>query len=158
MTRRPIFAASMFALVASVACARRGQQPASLRSISLPDLSRASESVKTQLQDAYASLTRTTQDRAGGSTERSDAYGRMGMLFMAAEFREEAEACFRNSDRIFSEANIDGERARTLREWARYELRAGNREKGEKMWREAREIFARLGADLEVERLAKPPA
>ena len=97
MTRRPIFAASMFALVASVACARRGQQPASLRSISLPDLSRASESVKMQLQDAYASLTRTTQDRAGGSTERSDAYGRMGMLFMAAEFREEAEACFRNA-------------------------------------------------------------
>jgi len=70
----------------------------------------------------------------------------------------DAEACFRKSERIFSETDMDGERARTLREWARNDFRMGNREEGDKKWQEARAIFARLGAELEVERLAKPPA
>jgi hypothetical protein len=70
----------------------------------------------------------------------------------------DAEACFRKSERIFSETDMDGERARTLREWARHDFKIGNQEEGEKKWQEARAIFTRLGADLEVERLAKPPA
>ena len=94
MNSPPILVVSMFALFASLACSRGRQQPAPLRPISLPDLSHVSESVKAQLQDAYASLTRTTQDRAAGTTQRSDAYGRMGMFLMAAEFRDEAEVCF----------------------------------------------------------------
>jgi len=69
----------------------------------------------------------------------------------------DAGTCFGKSNRIFVEADIDMERARTLREWARYELKQGNREAGKKKWREARDIFARLGAQLEVDRMKKLP-
>jgi tetratricopeptide (TPR) repeat protein len=97
----PILAAApIFALVAGLACSRRAQEPASLRPISQPDLARASESVKAQLQDAYASLTLTTEDRDANTPPRSDAYGRLGMLLMAAAFLDEAEACFLNAESL----------------------------------------------------------
>lgn len=68
------------------------------------------------------------------------------------------EACFRQSEKIFADTDMNGERARTLREWARYELKLGRREAGQEKWQEAREIFLELGADKEVERMAKLPA
>jgi len=49
--------------------------------------------VKAQLRDGYASLTRTTGAPNATPAERAAAYGRMGMLFMAAEYRDEAERC-----------------------------------------------------------------
>jgi tetratricopeptide (TPR) repeat protein len=58
--------------------------------------------------------------------------------------------CFAESVRIFAEAGLQGERARTLREWARYEIARGNRASGELLWREVRAVFARLGMDGEV--------
>jgi len=64
-----------------------------------------------------------------------------------------AEACFSRSTKIFADAEIEMDRARTLREWARYELKRGNKEHGEKMWQEARDIFTSLGARMEVERM-----
>jgi predicted ATPase/class 3 adenylate cyclase len=67
----------------------------------------------------------------------------------------DVEACFGESVRIFSEMGMGGEQARTLREWARHELQRGDRARGEKMWQEARELFAQLGLELEVERTAK---
>ena len=70
----------------------------------------------------------------------------------------DARACFALSEKIFTEAEIHGERARTLREWARYELQHGDRNQAMEMWQRAREIFSRLGADLEVKRMASPPA
>ena len=69
-----------------------------------------------------------------------------------------AEECFGKSAEIFAEAEIEGERARTLREWARYELRRGNRERGTQLWEEARSIFEKLGAQMEVERMADMPS
>ena len=69
-----------------------------------------------------------------------------------------AEECFTKSAQIFAEAEIEGERARTLREWARYELRRGNRERGTQLWEEARSIFKKLGAQMEVERMADMPS
>jgi tetratricopeptide (TPR) repeat protein len=68
------------------------------------------------------------------------------------------DACFSKSEKIFAEAEIEIERARTLREWAKCTFRMGNPEQAEKMWQESREIFARLGADMEVQRMATPPA
>jgi len=56
-----------------------------------------------------------------------------------------AEACFAESVRVFTEMGAEGERARTLRAWARYE-----------MGQEAQDIFARLGMELEVERMSHP--
>jgi tetratricopeptide (TPR) repeat protein len=67
------------------------------------------------------------------------------------------KACFLRSDKIFSDTQMDGERARTLREWARYEFQCGNREDGLKKWQEARDVFLKLGADKEAERMANPP-
>ncbi|HEX5840194.1 MAG TPA: adenylate/guanylate cyclase domain-containing protein [Anaerolineales bacterium] len=69
-----------------------------------------------------------------------------------------AEDCFARSAEIFAEANIDGERARTLREWARYELRRGNQIRGTQLWEEARSIFEKVGAHLEVERMMELPS
>jgi tetratricopeptide (TPR) repeat protein len=66
----------------------------------------------------------------------------------------DARACFAESDRIYAEADLAGERARTLREWAKYEISQGDKDTGLNMWQEARDIFAKLGAQMEVERMA----
>jgi tetratricopeptide (TPR) repeat protein len=70
----------------------------------------------------------------------------------------DADTCFARSEKIFAEAEIEMERARTLREWARYASRMGDHAQAEKRWQAARDIFARLGADLEVQRMASAPA
>ena len=70
----------------------------------------------------------------------------------------DAQTCFNESIKVFEEAEIDAERARTLRAWARYELKRGNKEQGAKMWQEAQHIFARLGAQMEVDRMNELPA
>jgi class 3 adenylate cyclase/predicted ATPase len=69
----------------------------------------------------------------------------------------DAETCFSKSIKIFTDAEIDSERARTLSEWARYKLKSGDRINGEKMWQQARDIFATLGAQMEVERMNTLP-
>ncbi len=66
-----------------------------------------------------------------------------------------AAACFAESLRICTETGMEGERARTLKAWATYELQQGDKARGAVMWQEARKTFARLGADLEVERMDK---
>ena len=58
--------------------------------------------------------------------------------------------CFAESVRIFADAGLQAERARTLRELARYEIERGNRAGGELLWREVRAVFARLDMDGEV--------
>jgi tetratricopeptide (TPR) repeat protein len=68
--------------------------PPVLRPVALPDLSRASDSVARQLRDAHASLTRTLGEPGSTNPERASAYGQMGMLLMAAEYRDEAAECF----------------------------------------------------------------
>jgi class 3 adenylate cyclase/predicted ATPase len=69
----------------------------------------------------------------------------------------QADELFGESLHVLEEGNIEGEQARTLREWARYELRDGNHELGAARWEQAREIFGRLGAQLEFERMAQLP-
>jgi len=69
----------------------------------------------------------------------------------------QADALFAESLRVLEEGNIEGEQARTLREWARYDLRDGSRERGQSMWEQARVIFGRLGAHMEFERMAQLP-
>lgn len=67
--------------------------------------------------------------------------------------RHDATACFAESLRIFEEMGAEGERARTLRAWAAYELERGDLAHGEAMWQQARGIFERLGMMREVERM-----
>ena len=71
-----------------------------LRQVSLPDLSRAGESVGNQLRDGYASLTATNQKPGTSDLELGNAYGEMGRLLMAAEYREAAEQCFLNAQAL----------------------------------------------------------
>jgi tetratricopeptide (TPR) repeat protein len=65
--------------------------------------------------------------------------------------------CFSESLLIYEETGMEGERARTIREWARYEIKRGDRQAGERMWLEARDIFDRLGMGMEVERMRNLP-
>ncbi len=69
-----------------------------------------------------------------------------------------ADELFSDSLRVLKEADLPLEQARTLREWARGEIHAGNHERGAALWEEAREIFSGLGATLEYERMAQLPA
>jgi len=62
----------------------------------------------------------------------------------------EAAACFAASYQVFTEASLEAEQARTLREWARHEWQAGDRENGRRRWQEARAIFERLGLAAEA--------
>ena len=64
-----------------------------------------------------------------------------------------ATDCFAESLRVFTEMGAQGERARTLREWAGYEIEQGDSERGAALWQEAREIFDRLGMELELHRM-----
>ena len=64
-----------------------------------------------------------------------------------------AEACFAESERIFKEIEREDERARTLREWAKFKMEQGDHEQGTRLWEQARTIFAQLGAQSEVERM-----
>ena len=66
----------------------------------------------------------------------------------------DAAACFAQSLQIFTGMSAEGERARTLRAWARHELGRGDREKGAAIWGQAREIFERLGMEKEVARMS----
>ena len=52
----------------------------------------------------------------------------MRKTWQAIEY--DARACFSKSGGIFAEAEIEVERARTLREWARHEFKTGNKEQG----------------------------
>jgi class 3 adenylate cyclase/tetratricopeptide (TPR) repeat protein len=69
----------------------------------------------------------------------------------------DANTCFSKSETIFAEGEIDMERARTLREWATYKFKTGAQEEATTMWQEARNIFAKLGADMEVQRMSNLP-
>lgn len=69
----------------------------------------------------------------------------------------DASYCYAESARIFRDMDMEAELAHTLREWARYALKTGDREKGESMWKEARDIFTRIGVTIEAERMATLP-
>lgn len=61
-------------------------------------------------------------------------------------------ACFARSLQTWDEigSGVAWERARALRDWAAYELRAGDAERGQQMQEEAISIFTRLGTVQEV--------
>jgi class 3 adenylate cyclase/predicted ATPase len=70
----------------------------------------------------------------------------------------DSDTCFSKSEKILAEAGLDVDRARTLREWAKHKFRLNDRERGLELWKEAREIFTRLGAQLEVDRMVEEPS
>ncbi len=64
-----------------------------------------------------------------------------------------AHECFAASLQIFVEMSATNEQARTARAMAMYELDHGDRQEGVRLWQEARDLFARLGLQLEVEQM-----
>ena len=81
--------------------ARRRRAPTSptLRKVSLPDLSHAAPSVQEPAPRGFAALTRSIDDRIRHA-ESAAAYGQMGMLLMAAEYRDEAESAYLNAQAL----------------------------------------------------------
>jgi tetratricopeptide (TPR) repeat protein len=68
--------------------------------VALPDLSHASPSVQDQLREGYAVLTRAVATAGIQPVDLGEAYGRMGMLLMAAEYRDEAETAYLNAQAL----------------------------------------------------------
>ena len=92
-------------LVAAWACTSRARAPdtpatAALRKVALPDLSHATPSVQDQLRGRYAVLTRSIDTPGIRPADLGEAYGRMGMLLMAAEYRDEAESAYLNAQAL----------------------------------------------------------
>lgn len=64
-----------------------------------------------------------------------------------------ADECFARSHAVFRQANMAGEQARTLVQWACYSQQTGDCRKANAMRRVARKLFQETGADWEVQRL-----
>lgn len=64
-----------------------------------------------------------------------------------------AHDCYAASLQVFVEMGAAGEQARTIRDWAANELKLGDRLEGQRLWKEARDLFLRLGLAREVERM-----
>ncbi len=114
-----------------------------------------------RLQDALTVARRalalaqaTQEDVAGAWRALGKVVAQLPDPIVIGEERYDAAACFAEALRVFTAMGAAGERARTLRTWAKHELAHGDREHGLTMWQEAREIFERLGMSLEVERMA----
>jgi tetratricopeptide (TPR) repeat protein len=96
-----------FAVALAVACSS-GSNPRpeasrpELRPISLPDISRAAESVQQQIRERFAQLEADISQPAASSAELAAAYGEMGKLLTAAEFYDAAEICFVNAGTLAS--------------------------------------------------------
>jgi serine/threonine protein kinase/predicted ATPase len=71
----------------------------------------------------------------------------------AGDEQHDAAGCFAKSLSIFARIQMEAERARTLRDWARHELSSGDSERGRQLWEEALDAFRRLNMTLEVERM-----
>ena len=70
----------------------------------------------------------------------------------------DAASCFTQSLSIFARIQMEAERARTLRDWARHELAQGDPERGRQLLAEARDSFQRLHMELELERTPPEPS
>ncbi len=64
-----------------------------------------------------------------------------------------ASECFRKSEEIYQKNGMIGDWARTTREWARHEYHHHDKERGLELWEKSKELFAQVGADLEVKRM-----
>jgi tetratricopeptide (TPR) repeat protein len=100
--RAPLFVSVVVLLACSCACkdVSKAGDPRTLRPVALPDLSRLEESVQAQLHERFAALTEKQKNPRAPAAELGTEYGEMGMLLMAAEFRDPAEASFLNAQAL----------------------------------------------------------
>ena len=79
--------------------ARRAPDGSTLQPVSLPDLSKLSPSVQSQIREQHAALLARMADRAVPPQELAKSYGEMGRLLMAAQ-SESADAYFANAQAL----------------------------------------------------------
>ena len=96
---RRVGALACVAAMLTGGCGSKTEQkaPASLPQLVLPDLSHVSPSVRDQIQHQYTASTRKIQDAETPAAERAAAFGELGVLLMAAEYRQAADTCFENA-------------------------------------------------------------
>jgi tetratricopeptide (TPR) repeat protein len=87
---------------ASGACSSKPEPPKAattytLRKVSLPDLSHAAPAVQQQVRDGFAALTKQVNAASLPPGKLGTAYGQMGMLLLAAKYRDEAEPALLNA-------------------------------------------------------------
>jgi len=80
--------------------AQRAPDAQALRPVSLPDLSKMTDSVQKQIHEANAALLLKAENRQSPPSEIADAYGQLGRIFMAADQLEVAEPCFLNAQTL----------------------------------------------------------
>lgn len=88
----------------------------------------------------------------------ADAWRVLGMAMACLPEPNGAAVCFAEAVRILSEIGAEVDRACVWREWAKYELKQGDRERGRAMWHAAWETFTRLHMEAEVTRMGAAPA
>jgi tetratricopeptide (TPR) repeat protein len=81
-------------------CSARDESEPPLRPVSLPDLSKMTESVQKQIREAHGSLTKTLEKRGAAPAEVADAYGTLGRIFLAADQSDNAEPCLLNAQTL----------------------------------------------------------
>ncbi len=69
----------------------------------------------------------------------------------------DAATCFARSEAVFQEIGQEQERARTLRDWAKFEMSSGDYSAGLAKWQQAKGIFERLGVELEAQKMEELP-
>ena len=99
---RTILPCGVFAACLLVGCGSPGVtvDDAEILPVTLPDLSGMHEAVQVQLRDAHRALESGASSPRG---ERADAYGHLGMLLMAGEYFDAAEACLLNARQLAPE-------------------------------------------------------
>lgn len=92
-----------------------------------------------------------------GPREVAAACRSLGMAIGAMSDSQGARPCFEEGARLFVEAGATVEQARTLRAWAAFELRSGDRGRGLALYQQARELFLALGLQHELARTPEEP-
>lgn len=95
-------------LVAVSACTSSTESPprstkspsATLKAISLPDLSKAAPPVQAQVREQYTLLNGRIAANATPTSELATSFGAMGQLLLAAEYLDAAEPCFLNAQAL----------------------------------------------------------
>ena len=73
------------------------REPQVLQTVSLPDVGHVHPAVRRQIREAYRSLLPVAHDAAASTAARSEAFGELGKLFMAADFLRHAERSLGNA-------------------------------------------------------------
>lgn len=99
----PVMLAGACALLCAVACTSKTPAPAArppLQAVVLPDLTPMAPSVQAQLRAQFDALIRARQTGGAAAKELATAYGRMGMLLMAAGATTDAEPCLLDANAL----------------------------------------------------------